>query len=100
MATSETASGETVSLIDVEAASALLDLIARKAESLRDAGVTSVELASIAFELAPREPAIVVEPAQRDVEAEIVDPLKDPATYGIRNGRIPSFRRPPDAGDE
>ena len=70
-----------------------IDLIARNAVRLRDAGVVRLSLEGVELELSPA--AVKEEEEERggveDIDAG--DPLQDPATYGRRDGRLPGFER-------
>ncbi len=70
----------------------LLDLIIDRAPRLRSAGISSVNLESISFTLAPADAPIEV---AADDEDE-VDALHDPATFGRRKS-VPGQRRPKDS---
>lgn len=72
----------------------ILTLIADRAESLRKAGVTAVQVDNFSVRLAPwSEPAPTERPGDED-EGPFVDPLQDPATY--QRGAVPGFVREPD----
>lgn len=76
----------------------LLTLIAKHAPALRSAGVKSVTLADLSFDLAPAELPAPRAPTPRELEAakagEVpADPLEDPMTY--LGGYVP---RLPDSG--
>lgn len=77
----------------------LLQLIAKRAPSLRAAGVKSVTLTDLSFELSPAEPPPPRAPTARELEASKAnevpaDPLDDPMTYP--GGEVP--RMPSDLG--
>lgn len=75
----------------------LLTLIAERAEALRKAGVSSVQLDGVAFTLHPYQPAPVSERTDTDVD-EPADPLDDAATFGLPPGsRLPGFTRDDEA---
>lgn len=70
---------------------ARLKLIVKAAPDLRKAGVTSVAIGDIKFELAPDQPGEVI-PANTAPPDDPHDPLKDPELYG---GEVPRRRGSP-----
>ncbi len=73
-----------------------LDLLIERADALRKAGVTHVDLGGCAVTLAPPPVEMPIE-RDRPEPAEDLDPLNDPATYA--DGRVPGFVIPRDALD-
>ena len=78
-----------------------LDLLAARAEGLRKAGVIRFEVkpdGSCTAELALHEPEPVK--VRYLTEDEDLDPLSDPATFGLRPGqRVPGFSRLHEPGE-
>jgi hypothetical protein len=69
-----------------------IDLLARNAQRLRDAGVLRLRLEGAEVEFAPAFPAAVQQAAPEP--AAIVDALHDPVTYARHGGYIPGFQDP------
>ena len=69
----------------------VLAAIANRATALREAGVTRVQAREVVIDIAPLPQKVEEIRRQRDLESS--DPLLDPATYGLGNGRVPGFPR-------
>ena len=69
----------------------LIDLVIERADALRKAGVRRLEIGGAVIELAPHEVELHDEDAEPRSD-RYVDPLDDPATYGLR-GFVPGFQR-------
>ncbi len=69
----------------------LLDLIASRAQRLRDAGVTSVEFDGCSFTLSPAQVADAIGAMQEDPPDDDPDPLRNPSLYA--DGKVPGFTR-------
>lgn len=73
-----------------------LALVAERAAELRAAGVRKLELADMRLELDPYDgppPAATRDPQTVEIVSDDSDPLNDPATFAMRDGSIPGFRR-------
>lgn len=68
----------------------VLDVLARKAPSLRAAGVRQVVVDGIHIELVPAD---TVAPKSDEVPPPRVKDLDDPVTYGRTDGTVPGLRR-------
>jgi hypothetical protein len=68
-----------------------LDLVARNAERLRKAGVTKLELDGCKVELSPYVSEEIVKRALEQEDEPNV--WGDPATFGLRDGRVPGFSK-------
>ncbi len=78
----------------------MLDAIASKAKTLRDAGVTAISVGDVSIELAPRDLPEAVTPAKsklEDEEDERTRALDSKQTFGGREA--PSRRRVGDSDD-
>lgn len=72
---------------------ATLKTIREHAESLRAAGVVRFEVNGCKVWLDGPAPTPTEAKPTPDHDEEYADPLDDPATFGLRGGRVPGYRR-------
>lgn len=70
----------------------LLDAVSSRAESLRAGGVRSLKVGEVTIVLNPPEPTMPVDAKPANATGERVDPMHDPATYGLPPGsKVPGL---------